>query len=89
MVNLEVDLEKEGFGDKLFLSPAAMGRGVTFQWVPNYLVVVSGDHWYEDEAWTWLHENCNGLWKDRIFYPQWLIGFELQDDAIRFKLIWG
>jgi len=84
----EIDLEKEGFGDIKILHPAEIARGVTLKWNPEFKVVVPGLSW-TNGGHEWLVENARGLWRDRIFQPQWLVGFELEDDAIWFKMVWG
>lgn len=80
-----MELTKEVF-ERSFLYPAELNRGITMGWKPNYTVLVSGDNWAE--AHDWLRSNATGLWMDHIYQPEYLIGFEKEEDAVAFKLMW-
>ena len=77
-----------------YLYPAEIARGIKVDWVPKYFVVISGEASFDgaEDAWTdkhdWLKENITGLWRDHIYQPEYLVGFENEEDAMAFKLRW-
>lgn len=68
------------------LYPAEVNRGIVAGWEPEYCVLVVGECW--PDAHDWLVENASGLWMDHIRQPEYLVGFELEEDAVAFKLRW-
>lgn len=72
--------------NEVFLYPAELHRGIVEGWKPSYSVLVDGSCWLD--AHDWLVENMSGLWMDHIRQPEYLIGFELAEDAVAFKLRW-
>lgn len=72
--------------DRKYLWPAELKRGIRVGWKPNYTVLVTGDSW--SEAYDWLRNNATGLWMDHIYQPEYLVGFEKEEDAVAFKLRW-
>jgi hypothetical protein len=46
---------------------------------------VSANHFVDMNV--WCEENCNGMWNDTHIWLTY--EFELEEDAMLFKLIWG
>ena len=51
-----------------------------------YLPINMQDH-ERERLWAWCEDNCRGRWwiSQRVIYGS----FELEDDAMLFKMVWG
>lgn len=72
--------------ERFFIHPKKLKRGVKLGWKPTYIVPFSGENW--TEALDWLRDNATGLWIDKIYEPEYFVGFEKEGDAVAFKLRW-
>jgi len=86
-MDLRVDLMVEGFGNINLITPGAKLRGITPYWKAKYLIVVPGKNWVK--GYPWLQKNCEGKWNERIYQPQWLVGFDRKKDAMNFQMTWA